>query len=89
MIYCYWISLGLASLHKMHDDGYGKHPDAGSAETAFGHDFALTRNGHGVGFWDREHEGLPRELGEALSKVCESFGEFNLYLMDDGKAYFD
>lgn len=71
-----------------HDDGYGQHPDAGSAAAAFGHDFALTRNGHGAGFWDRESEGLPRVLGEALTRVCESFGESNLYIGDDGKAYF-
>lgn len=71
-----------------YDDGYGQHPDAGSAEAAFGHDFALTRNGHGTGFWDRDSEGLPRVLGEALTRLCEAFGEANLYLWGDGKAYF-
>lgn len=71
-----------------YDDGYGYHPDAGSAEAAFGHDFALTRNGHGAGFWDRDSEGLPRVLGEALTRVCESFGESNLYIGDDGRVYF-
>lgn len=69
-------------------DGYGQHPDAGSAEAAFGHDFALTRNGHGVGFWDRDNEGLPRALGEALTKVCQGFPERGLYIGDNGKAYF-
>lgn len=69
-------------------DGYGRHPDAGSAEAAFGHDFALTRNGHGCGFWDRDNEGLPKFLGYALTRVCESFGEANLYIGDDGRAYF-
>lgn len=68
------------------DDGYGQHPDAGSAEAAFGHDFALTRNGHGAGFWDRESEGLPKILGDALTRVCEGFGEANLYIGDDGRA---
>ena len=70
------------------DDGYGQHPDAGSAEAAFGQDFALTRNGHGVGFWDREDQGLPNEMGEALTELCDP-GECNLYVGDDGKAYFD
>lgn len=37
-----------------HDDGYGMHHDAGSAEAAFGHDFYLSRVGHGVGFSDRD-----------------------------------
>ena len=71
-----------------YDDGYGQHPGAGSAEAAFGHDFAMTRNGHGAGFWDRDNEGLPRVLGEALTRVCDGFGEANLYIGDDGKAYF-
>lgn len=69
-------------------DGYGRHPDAGSAEAAFGHDFALTRNGHGCGFWDRDNEGLPRVLGEALTKACQGFPERDLYIGDNWKAYF-
>ena len=73
---------------KCYEDGYGRHPDAGSAEAAFGHDFALTRNRHGCGFWDRASEGLPRVLGEALTKVCEAFPQVDLYIGDDGKAYF-
>lgn len=50
-----------------YDNGYGMHPDAGSAEAAFGHDFWLTRNGHGSGFWDRSELG---ELGEQISALC-------------------
>lgn len=71
-----------------YDEGYGQHQDAGSAEAAFGHDFTLTRNHHGVGFWDRDSEGLPRVLGDALTKVCEAFPSVDLYIGDDGKAYF-
>lgn len=70
-----------------YDDGYGQHL-VGGAAAAFGHDFALTRNHHGVGFWDRDSEGLPRVLGEALTKVCEAFPQVDLYIGDDGKAYF-
>jgi len=71
------------------DDGYGKHPDAGSVEAAFGHDFALTRNHHGVGFWDRSNEGLPKFLGDALTRVCQKhFQTADLYMGDDGRAYF-
>lgn len=44
-----------------------------------GHDFWLTRNGHGAGFWDR---GLG-ELGERLTKISKDFGEIDLYLGDD------
>ena len=39
-----------------------------------GHDFWLTRNGHGAGFWDR---GLG-EIGERLTTLAHSFGEFDL-----------
>ena len=48
-----------------------------------GHDFWLTRNGHGAGFWDR---GLG-ELGDRLTKASEAFGECNLYVSDNGRLY--
>jgi hypothetical protein len=48
-----------------------------------GHDFWLTRNRHGVGFWDR---GLG-ETGEQLTKIAHSFGERWAYVGDDGKIY--
>jgi len=48
-----------------------------------GHDFWLTRNGHGAGFWGR---GLG-ELGEALSKDAKTFGTYDLYVGDDGQIY--
>jgi hypothetical protein len=46
-----------------------------------GHDFWLTRNRHGAGFWDGDY---PKELGDALTKVAHSFGECHLYVDDDG-----
>lgn len=58
-----------------------EHP--GYDEESAGHDFWLTRNGHGAGFWDR---GLG-EIGEALSKACEPYGGVDLYVGDDGKIY--
>jgi hypothetical protein len=51
-----------------------------------GHDFWLTRNGHGAGFWDR----TPLEkgkLGDELTKLCKAFGESDLYWGDDGGIY--
>jgi hypothetical protein len=50
---------------------YGSHPDAGSNAAAAGHDFALTRNRHGAGFWDR---GLG-DLGDRLTKAAHAYGE--------------
>ena len=48
-----------------------------------GHDFWLTRNGHGAGFWDR---GLG-DLGERLTVASKPYGSCDLYLGDDGKIY--
>lgn len=49
-----------------------------------GHDFYLTRNGHGVGFWDR---GYPQALGDALTSRAKGYGTQGLYLGDDRKCY--
>lgn len=45
-----------------------------------GHDFWLTRNGHGAGFWDR---GIG-ELGDALTAAAKTYGTADLYVGDDG-----
>lgn len=47
-----------------------------------GHDYALTRNGHGTGFWDR---GLG-ELGDRLTAACRPWGDAGL-VWDGGKIY--
>ena len=47
-----------------------------------GHDFWLTRNGHGAGFWDGDWE-----TGDELTAACKRFREVNLYVGDDGKIY--
>lgn len=57
--------------------------DAGTAEQN-GHDFWLTRNGHGAGFWDR---GYPDSIGDALTAAAEACGEVNIYAGYDGKIY--
>ena len=50
-----------------------------------GHDFWLTRNGHGTGFWDRSDE--EPELWEALTDEAHSYGSFDLYIGDDQLVY--
>lgn len=50
------------------------------------HDFWLTRNGHGAGFWDGDY---PEPLATQLTDLAHSFGESNLYVGDDGKFYLD
>jgi hypothetical protein len=53
--------------------------DAVITSEYFGHDFYLTREHHGVGFWDR---GLG-ELGEYLTKIAKSYGSAET-LWDNG-----
>ncbi len=50
-----------------------------------GHDFWLTRNRHGVGFWDRGYS----EAGEVLTSIARSFGEVELILGGDELIYLE
>ena len=50
-----------------------------------GHDFALTRNHHGAGFWDRGF-GL---VGEALTEHAQRHGERNLWVDSEGVAHVE
>ena len=58
--------------------------DISSDLSLAGHDFWLTRNGHGSGFWDGDWDD---EIGKRLTKSSETYGEFTLYVGDDGKIY--
>ena len=49
----------------------------------FGHDFWLTRNGHGAGFWDRGQG----DAGEKLTRAAKVYGTVDLYTGDDGLIY--
>lgn len=48
-----------------------------------GHDFWLTRNLHGVGFWDGDWTWAGKQLTEA----SHAFGEYTLYIGDNGLIY--
>lgn len=45
-----------------------------------GHDFWLTRNGHGAGFWDRDFG--TEESRQAMTKLSQLFGEANVFEQD-------
>lgn len=49
-----------------------------------GRDFWLTRNRHGAGFWDG---GWPEPQASRLTDAANSFGEYYLYVGDDGLIY--
>lgn len=49
-----------------------------------GHDFWLTRNGHGAGFWDGD---WPEPDASYLDARSDTFGNVDTYLGDDGLIY--
>lgn len=48
-----------------------------------GHDFWLTRNGHGAGFWDRGDDACLDRLTDA----SKAYGPADCYRGDDGMVY--
>ena len=48
-----------------------------------GHNFWLTRNGHGAGFWNSDYIN-----GDKLTELSKDFGPIDLYIGDDNKLYF-
>lgn len=43
------------------------------------HDFFLTRNHHGAGFWDRKDLYGGEEINDRLTKICEDMGQVDVY----------
>lgn len=74
---------------------YGFHFEGRDDEA--GHDFWLTRNGHGAGFWDGDwdqairNDGKARPavrtIGEFLASMSRPYGSFDLYVGDDGMIH--
>jgi hypothetical protein len=58
---------------------------AGMDPGQIGHDFLLTRNRHGAGFWDR---GLG-DKGDRLTAASHPYGETSAYMGDDGKVHVE
>ncbi len=54
---------------------------------AAGHDFWLSRNGHGAGFDDGFDDGDWGDVGEALENAAEKFGSYDLYVGDDKQIH--
>src|SRR5208337_4573832 len=48
-----------------------------------GHDFWLTRCGHGAGYWDGDYP----TSGDGLTEASKSFGDVDLYVGDDDLIY--
>lgn len=50
------------------------------------HDFLLTRQGHGVGFWEADH--CTKEQGETLTEIAQQFNTM-YFSASDGVLYID
>lgn len=48
------------------------------------HDFWLTRNGHGAGFWDGDYDD-----GDRLTELSKEFGSSIIYIGDDDLIHLD
>ncbi len=57
--------------------------DGASAEAWGGHNFWLTKNGHGTGWWDR---GLGK-VGDRLTEAAHVYSSTDIYVGDDGKLH--
>lgn len=59
-------------------------PHRCSTHEKAGHDFWLTRNGHGAGFWDGDWK---EPAATRLTDAAKAFGSCDLYVGDDGQVY--
>lgn len=57
---------------------------AGWTAGEFGHDYWLTRNGHGAGFWGRTWG--RSGVGRHLTDLAKDMGSMDLYVDPDGKV---
>lgn len=60
----------------------GNRHDGGSLAAYAGHDFWLTRCGHGAGFWDGDWSD---PAGDVLTNAAKAFGELFPYVTARGK----
>jgi hypothetical protein len=59
----------------------------GSSMDQSGHDFWLTRNGHGAGFWDRKSRGPRKDAAlDRLTDASKPYGECSFVADSDGKV---
>ena len=56
-------------------------------EGQIGHDFWLTRCGHGAGFWDRFSTGEGSTYGDYLTKESKPYGDCHIYVGSDDLIY--
>jgi hypothetical protein len=57
---------------------------SGDITEQLAHDYIMTRNHHGAGFWDGD---WGRETGDLLTKLAQGKPEIEAYVGDDGLIY--
>lgn len=65
---------------------YVPYPDAPTPQCAAGHDFHFTRNGHGVGFWDRGF-GVDGDKLSDMVRHGTKYPPISWYVGDDGRVH--
>lgn len=85
------LTLSQSALQKISEDCKVFQEKAGDLiagrENDAGHDFWLTRRGHGCGFW--ETPDWPEADGEVLTNLAKEFGEhIHPFVNNDGLLYF-
>lgn len=76
--------LAADALRAIEESGIGVQARECSFEAYQGHNFCLTRSGHGTGFWDR---GYPEPHASKCSDDSKSFGAQSLMLAEDGTLF--
>jgi hypothetical protein len=66
---------------RMYEEGLTDLAAEYKQESRHGHDFWLTRNGHGAGFWDGDYGDY---VGDRLTDICREFGECGVLVGEDG-----
>ena len=61
-----------------------RHGESHSKAAQAGHDFWLTRNGHGAGFWDGDWSD---NYATMFTKGAQEYGIFNVLKGDDGNIH--
>lgn len=67
---------------KLEEEGLLEEANKFQDDERISHDFWLTRNGHGAGFWDGDYAD-----GDRLTAIAKGFGNVDLYVGDDGMIY--
>lgn len=65
----------------------GAHGDRFADDSQAGHDYWLTRNRHGAGFWDRGDDSYSAADRALLTEAAHADGSCDLYVGDDGLIY--